>query len=572
MRAGSKIGAGANVVHGPEPVGEGKTRFNVWSPEAKALSVILMPGGVEIPMTQDARGVWSAVTDATVGARYLLKFGEHPVDFVSGRTQPDPFSRWQPDGAAGPSAVYHPSTYRFQNQAWRGQAQERLNFYELHVGTLSDEGSFRAAESHLRRASRAGYTVFEPLPVAQFPGSRNWGYDGVYPAAIHNTYGGPRAYQELVDVACGEGLDIAADVVLNHLGPHHNYAYGIAPHFRKGGDWGDSINYDVRAVRDWALQVCEQYLRDFRVNVLRLDAVHAILDKQEPHIVAEIVELARRVENETGRKIHVIAETNQPHHEMLTHLGCHARWNDDFHHCLWAGLFGVHQGYYAEFADSPFNKLAEVLRHGSIGRPGVDRASWLLPKHFLVSLDNHDQVGNRPLAPRLATLLGGNVPAQQALFTLLKLSGFIPLTFAGQEYGETRPFNYFTDFPDNPSLALDVQAGRQREHTQMGWSVSEPAPDDIQTFRAALLVHATGRARDTLRLTDAFLNRLRAEHAQLLGNAFPDVALTHQRVLTMTRPGLKVEVNLSPDRRGALEPWGAAINEKSLQAHLGDAV
>jgi maltooligosyltrehalose trehalohydrolase len=433
---------------------------------------------------------------AEEAAPYALKLAD-------GRDYPDPASRWQPDGVHGPSAVFSPESYRWSDAAWHGIARDELVIYEVHVGTSTPQGTFAAMIPRLPELPALGVTAIELMPVAQFPGDRNWGYDAVYPYAVQNSYGGPRALQQLVDAAHQVGLAVFLDVVYNHLGPEGNYLGNFGPYFtdRYRTPWGMAVNYDgpqSDAVRQFVIDNARTWVRDFHVDGLRLDAVQTIFDLGPRHILAEIQAAVQREAARLGRLVHVIAETDQNDVRLIRPkerggYGLDGVWNDDFHHSIHALLSGERDGYYLDFGEpahvakalsdvfvydgcySPFRRR----RHGS--RVGaIDRT------RFVVCVQNHDQVGNRARGDRLGTIVA---PAAQRLACgLLLLSPCVPLLFMGEEYGEQRPFPFFCSF-DDPVVVEAVRRGRRQEFADLAfqWGTDIPDPQAPETFAAAKL-------------------------------------------------------------------------------------
>ena len=433
------------------------------------------------------------------GLPYSLKLAD-------GREYPDPASRWQPDGVHRPSAVFFPETYGWSDGDWRGVAREDLVIYELHVGTFTPEGTLDAIAARLSDLISLGVSAVELMPVAQFPGERNWGYDGVYPYAVQQSYGGPRALQRLVDAAHQSGLAIILDVVYNHFGPEGNYSANFGPYFtdRYRTPWGLAVNYDgpeSDAVRQFAIDNACTWVRDFHVDGLRLDAVQAIYDFGARPILAEIQDAVQWEAAGAHRPVHVIAESNQ-NDVRLVHpkdrggLGLDGVWSDDFHHSVRSLLTGERDGYYLDFGEPAH--LAKALNdvfvydgcysefrrrlHGS--RVGTaDRT------RFVVCVQNHDQVGNRARGDRLSTIVP---PATQRLACgLLLLSPCVPLLFMGEEYGEQRPFPFFSSFGD-PGLIEAVRRGRREEFAALAFQSGAeiPDPQDPETFAAAKLAWA----------------------------------------------------------------------------------
>jgi maltooligosyltrehalose trehalohydrolase len=382
-----------------------------------------------------------------------------------------------------------------------GLSREQLIIYELHVGTFTSQGTFDAVIPRLEVLRELGVTAIELMPVAQFPGTRGWGYDGVHPYAVQNNYGGPAGLQRLVDACHRVGLGVILDVVLNHLGPEGNYLAEFGPYFteRYHTPWGQAINYDDRgsdAVRDFFVRSIRQWVRDFRVDGLRLDAVHAIFDQSPKHILREIKEAADEEANLAGRTVHVIAESNQNDVRLLDlpergGYGLDAVWSDDFHHSVHTLLTGERVMYFADFGDP--EDLAKSLNQTFVydgcysvyrGRRHGAPAAGYSTDRFVVSIQNHDQVGNRPAGDRLSALVR---PAAQRLAAgLLLFSPHIPLLFMGEEYGETRPFPFFSSFLD-PQLSEAVSRGRRKEFVESGWSSETLDPQSEATFNAAKL-------------------------------------------------------------------------------------
>jgi maltooligosyltrehalose trehalohydrolase len=428
------------------------------------------------------------------GQRYAYRLDNGPE-------RPDPASLWQPDGIHAPSAVLRPEQFRWGDRPWPGVAREDLVLYELHVGTFTPEGTFDAVIPRLQGMRDLGVTAIELLPVAQFPGGRNWGYDGVHPSAVQNSYGGPHGLQRLVDACHAAGLAIFLDVVYNHLGPEGNYLQEFGPYFsdRHRTPWGPALNYDGPGsgpVRDLVLDNVRLWFDAYRVDGLRLDATHAIHDAGPVHLLREIKETADAAAARFGRRAHVIAEdlrndvriTRPP--ERGGH-GLDAQWNDDFHHAVHACLTGERQGYYQDFG--PVCDLPRLLERTFLldgapsryrGRPFGAPAGDEPGDRFVVYLQNHDQVGNRARGDRLGTLLKSPV-RQRLAASLLLLAPHLPLLFMGEEYGEDRPFLFFCSFL-NPRLAEAVRRGRRRDFAAfMGGQV--PDPQDEATFAASRL-------------------------------------------------------------------------------------
>jgi maltooligosyltrehalose trehalohydrolase len=489
---------------GAHPQSDGLTELRVWAPRAERVAVRVR--GVEHALRPEGRGVYAARMEAAHGDRYEV--------VLDGTAWPDPASRHQPEGLRGPSAVVDPRTLKWTDAGWGGVALSDLVIYELHVGTFTEEGTFDAAIGELARLRAVGITAIELMPVADFPGMRGWGYDGVYLSAAHRAYGGPEALARLVDAAHAAGLAVLLDVVYNHVGASGQQALeAFGPYFtdRYSTFWGDAINYDdadCDPVREWVIQSAEGWVRDFHVDGLRLDAIHAIYDFSARHVLAE---LAARV-----RPALVIAESglNDPKVIRPDGLGLDGNWADDLHHALHALLTGERDGYYEDFGSVA--QLAKAFRRPFVhdgtwsehrrqffGAPAFDRP----PEQFVVFAQNHDQVGNRAFGDRLPT----DARPLAALCTLL--SPFTPLLFMGEEYGESAPFQFFTDHIDH-DITEATREGRRREFAAFAsFEHDVPDPQDPATFTASKLTRQEDPA-----MRDLYAALLRARR-ELRGEA-----------------------------------------------------
>ncbi|MFJ4613295.1 malto-oligosyltrehalose trehalohydrolase [Streptomyces griseus] len=467
-------------------------QFEVWAPEAD--SVVLEAADVRRPMERDAgrEGWWTAEAEASDGDRYGFRVDDGPL-------LPDPRSRRQPDGPDGPSAVVDQEAYAWRG-TWAGRRLNRAVLYELHVGTYTGEGTFDAAAARLGHLAELGVTHVSLMPVCPFPGVNGWGYEGVCLWAVHEPYGGPEGLKRFVDTAHGLGLGVVLDVVHNHLGPSGNHLPAFGPYFTETHHtpWGAAVNLDAPGsdeVRAFLLGSALAWLRDYRLDGLRLDAVHALADTRALTFLEELSAAVDALAVEVGRPLGLIAEsdlcdprTTAP--RPAGGLGLHAQWNDDFHHALHTALTGESQGYYADFARAPLAALAKTVtsaffhngtwssfRGRSHGRP-VDVSRT--PAHrFLGYAQTHDQIGNRALGDRLASSLS---PGLQACAAALVLTGpFTPMLFMGEEWGARTPWQFFTDHTD-PELAEAVRNGRRREFGAHGWAEEEiPDPQDPAT-------------------------------------------------------------------------------------------
>jgi maltooligosyltrehalose trehalohydrolase len=527
---------------GATPLPDRSCSFRVWAPEARRVEVDFGGTGRVEAMAPEGDGC-HAVTLRGVepGAAYMFR-----VD--GGPPRPDPASRLQNDGVHGPSRVVD-LAYDFRDQAYRGVPLDRYVIYELHVGTFSRAGTFAGVAADLERLRELGVTAIEIMPVAQFPGSRNWGYDGVYPFAVQDSYGGPRGLQRLVDECHRAGLAVVLDVVYNHLGPEGNYLGDYGPYFtdRYNTPWGRALNFDgphSDGVRRYFLENALMWIEDFHIDALRLDAVHAIIDRSAYPFLEELADVVHRRGESLGRHAYLIAESdlNDPRMVRPSEIGGHgldAMWSDDFHHAAHVLLTGENAGYYADYGK--VGDLAQAFRTAMVnpgkssefrqrrhGRPAPD----LKPRQAVVCLQNHDQVGNRLLGERLAKLVG--FEQQKLAAGVLCLSPFVPLLFMGEEYGETAPFQYFVSHGDEVLLEA-VRRGRREEFAAFGWEVDAPDPAAAETRDRCVLepeLRRSGRHAALHRLYQLLL-RLRPEIAA----TEPDESLAFEasRVLLVRR-------------------------------------
>jgi maltooligosyltrehalose trehalohydrolase len=480
---------------GPTPLSDSRWSFVAWAPGLSELSLVLcgQPAG-RIAMTREGCGFYVAEANAKAGTKYLFALPD-------GRELPDPASRFQPDGVHGPSAVIDTSTFCWTDGDFSAPPLKETIIYELHVGTFTSEGTFNAAIPRLSELSELGITTVEVMPVAQFPGARNWGYDGVYEFAAQNSYGGPAGFQEFVNAAHDRSLSVVLDVVYNHVGPDGNYLGAFGPFFtdRYRTPWGQAINYDdaeSAPVREFFIQNALYWLEEFHVDGLRLDAVHGIFDFSAHHFLAELKERVEELAARTGRRLYVMAESDL-NDSRLVHrpsrggYGLDGQWSDDFHHSVHTLLTGESSGYYADFGS--IENLTTVLSEGWLYSGQYSRyrrrrhgnsPAGIAPERFVVCTQNHDQVGNRALGDRLSQIV--DLESRKLAAGILLLSPFTPLLFMGEEYGETRPFQYFTSHGD-PALIEAVRKGRREEFAAFGWDENVPDPQDEATFKACVL-------------------------------------------------------------------------------------
>jgi maltooligosyltrehalose trehalohydrolase len=511
---------------------DGSWEFLVWAPNARSVSLHLLRGGGELlEMASLARGYFRrTVENPAPGARYFFQLD-------GTRDLPDPASRYQPEGVHGPSEVVDLPHFQWTDQNWQGRTLERSIFYELHVGTYTAEGTFDALISRLPELADLGITTIELMPVAQFPGSRNWGYDGVYPFAPQNSYGGPESLQRFVNAAHEHSLSVALDVVYNHLGPEGNYLNAYGPYFtdRYRTPWGQALNFDGAGsdeVRRFFIENALYWLEDYHFDALRLDAVHGIFDFSARHFLAELKCAVADLSKRLGRMIHCIAE-NDLNDSRLLHNHEHggynldAQWSDDFHHSVHRLLTGEDRGYYADFEG--IAPLASTLRDGWYyegqyshyrQRHHGNSPQGIAASKVVVCNQNHDQVGNRAAGERLSSLV--NFEALKLAAGITLLSPFVPLLFMGEEYGETAPFQYFTSHGD-PELVEAVRRGRREEFAAFGWEQEKAVPDpqDESTFRRSRPDHSLRNEEPHRTLLRLYQNLIRTRREYDLGDPAP---------------------------------------------------
>ncbi|MET7655742.1 MULTISPECIES: malto-oligosyltrehalose trehalohydrolase [unclassified Streptomyces] len=538
-------------------------QFEVWAPQAER--VTLQCDGVIRALERDPEraGWWTGEAEATDGSRYGFAVDDGPV-------RPDPRSRRQPDGPDGLSAVVDHGRHEWRTE-WPGRPLPGAVLYELHVGTYTPEGTLDAAAERLGHLAELGVTHVELMPLCAFPGRHGWGYDGVAPWAVHEPYGGPGALKRFADRAHALGLGVVLDVVHNHLGPSGNYLPEFGPYFTETHHtpWGAAINLDAPGsdeVRAYLLGSALAWLRDYRLDGLRLDAVHALADTRACHFLEELSSAVDALAAETGRPLFLIAESDLNDPRMITPrraggLGLHAQWNDDFHHALHTALTGESQGYYADFGRSPFAALAKTLTGGFFhdgtysgfrgrrhGRP-LDRAR--VPAHRLLGYaQTHDQIGNRAQGDRLSASLSPGLLACAAALTLT--APFTPMLFMGEEWAAGTPWQYFTDHTD-PELAEAVRRGRRREFAAHGWAEEDvPDPQDPATRERSCLDWSEPAREPHTRVLAWYRELIALRHAtaDLTDPDLADIKVAHDgeaRWLAFRRGDVRVAVNLGKE-------------------------
>ena len=558
--------------------GDGTT-FRVWAPKCRVVDLVVEGRG---PLRM--REVGDGLLELTLpvvpdGTRYQYRLdGE--------RYRPDPVSRWQPDGVHGPSAVVDPARFAWTDAGFRGHDRADLVFYELHVGAYSSAGTFEGIIPHLPRLVDLGVTALELMPIAEFPGSRNWGYDGVHLYAPQSTYGGPRGLRRLVDACHARGLSVVLDVVYNHLGPEGNYLAEYGPYFtdRYKTPWGPAVNFDGAdgaGVRRHFVENARAWAREFHVDGLRLDAVHSMFDASPLHILTEVTEGAREEGAAFGRPVHVFAESHDNDRRIVLPvaeggLGLDGIWADDFHHAVHVRLTGERGGYYADYKapEALPRALAEGFafqgEHSEYfgrlrGTPSADLAG----EHFVICVQNHDQVGNRAQGDRLSTVVP--FEAAKVAAALMFAAPALPLLFMGEEHGETSPFQFFTSFLD-PGLMEAVRTGRAAEFAKFAWQGELPDPGAPSTFVRSRVNHSLAGAPRHRELREFYQRwlALRASHPALgarhKDRAHAGLDATGD-VLTVRRsapggPSIVLVANLTGDRR----PMPAVVGRTLLDS------
>jgi len=533
---------------GAQPLENHRCRFRVWAPAVSTVELIVgeQPERV-VPLAFGSDGYFSAeVDDVPAGTLYRYRLNGE-------KYRPDPASRFQPLGVHGPSQVVD-GAFAWEDAEWSGLALPRYVIYELHVGTFSADGTFDAVIPHLAELRELGITAIELMPVAQFPGSRNWGYDGVHPFAVQDSYGGPQGLMRLVDACHRTGLAVVLDVVYNHLGPEGNYLSDFGPYFtdRYKTPWGLALNFDGPEsdhVRRYFIDNALYWVQEFHIDALRLDAVHAILDYSPYTFLEQLADEVHGAARSLYRKVFLFPESAANDARLIRSrefggYGFDGQWNDDFHHALRGVLTDERSGYYEDYGE--FHQLVKAYREGFVysgeyskhrrRRHGTSTRD-IPAERLVVFAQNHDQVGNRMLGERLGQLV--DFAALKLAAASVILSPFIPLLFMGEEYGEDAPFQYFISHGD-ARLVEAVRQGRRREFAAFSWQGEPPDPQDEATFLRAKLNHQLKREgrfrtlwefyRELLRLRRdlAPLAELKKEHSEAIG-------FDNQRVLLLRR-------------------------------------
>ncbi len=480
---------------------ESGVRFRLWAPDLGQVGLCLEPGQDALPMAAHGEGWFElTVADAGAGARYRFEVND-------ALRVPDPAARYNPDDVHAASEVIDPSAFVWRDAAWRGRPWHEAVLYEVHVGTFSPEGTFAGVMQRLDYLVELGVTALELMPVADFPGTRDWGYDGVLPFAPDSRYGRPEDLKALIEAAHLRGLMVLLDVVYNHFGPEGNYLHVYAQPFfseRRQTPWGAAIAFDgPRPVREFFLHNALYWLQEYHLDGLRLDAVHAIFDTSPRHFLDELSACVRAAIG-NQREVHLILENDANQARYLGDDGYRAQWNDDLHHALHVLCTGESDGYYADYAAAPLHHLGRSLAQGYAwqgeisayrdGNPRGEASAHLPAQAFVAFLQSHDQIGNRAYGERIAQLAGK--PALRAAAAIYLLAPSIPMLFMGEEFAAATPFPFFCDFGGNDrdkELRAAVTQGRRREfarfarYADAAAQAAIPDPNRLETFLAARL-------------------------------------------------------------------------------------
>jgi maltooligosyltrehalose trehalohydrolase len=537
------------------------TTLRVWAPRAAQVDVEI--DGRRHPMTSGERGWWNAEVEANPGATYGFSLD-------GGEVLPDPRSAWQPDGVHGLSRLVDHTESTWEAVDWRGRQLLGRLVYELHIGTFTRAGTFEAAIDRLDHLADLGVEFVEILPVAAFPGHHGWGYDGVFLYAVQESYGGPDGLKQFVDACHSRGLGVILDIVYNHLGPDGNVLPAFGPYFTNtfSTPWGEAVNYSGAGsdeVRRYVIDNALMWLRDYRIDGLRLDAVQAIFDTSATHILEELTVEVAALSEEVGRPLSLIAESDLNDPRLITArdaggLGLDAQWSDDFHHALHTVITGESFGYYEDFGS--LSQLARALTSGYVyagqysrhrnRRHGRSLPASITGHRLLGYAQDHDQVGNRAAGERLSALVSPELVKVAAALVLT--APFTPMLFMGEEWAASTPWQYFTNHED-PELAEAVRAGRRGEFKAFGWKHEDvPDPQHPTTIeRSTLKWDELGVAPHADML--AWYRRLivlRRSHLDLADGRFDQIEVDfdeEQRWLVVRRPSTLVAVNLAKRAR-----------------------
>lgn len=491
------------IKHGVEFLEDGLVRINVWAPLQESIKIRNIRTGEPNQLEKMQRGYWSSVIKGRDGDRYTFITS-------SGREIPDPAARFMPDGIDSPSMMVDTRRFQWKNNRWKTYSMKESIIQEIHVGTYTGKGTYSELEHYLDHIENTGINTIELMPLAQTYGSRNWGYDGVFPFAPSYAYGSPENLKEFVDSCHGKDINVILDVVYNHLGPLGNVFPLLGYYFNTSyhNPWGDAINFDGKGsdeVRSFVLQNVRYWLEEYRMDGLRLDAIHSIHDSSPVNILAEITDMVHDLETKMNRHLRIIAETdrNDPKTVMETDrcgMGFSGQWNDDFHHALHCFLSGERSGYYVDYG--AFDHIVHAYKSGYVydgvyseflGMKRGTKYTGVPMERLVVFTQDHDQVGNRAFGERPISIFGD----RKALIfaTAVLMSPFTPMLFMGEEFGCKNPFLFFMETADR-DFAKKVFQGRRSEFANFKWDTDIPDPANIQTFLSSRVDHQRAREEE----------------------------------------------------------------------------
>lgn len=552
---------------GAEYLKDNKTRFCVWAPFKKKVAVRLKDKK-PIPLNKDKNGYWEGIVEDT-GPGDLYKF-------IIDKEQefPDPASRSQPEGVHSWSQIVDPN-FSWQDKDWKGLLISKMTIYELHVGTFTEEGTFEGVINKLDHLLELGINTIEIMPISQFPGDRNWGYDGVYPYAAQYSYGGVEGLKKMIDACHRKGIAVLLDAVYNHMGPEGNYLSQYGPYFTEKYQtpWGAALNFDDKhsdEVRNFFLQNALMWLEEFHFDGLRLDAIHEIIDRGARHLLKEMSQKVDELEKKTGRSYVLIAESDLNDTKVVNSydkggFGLEGQWVDDFHHGVHTLLTGETDGYYSDYGN--ISHLAKSFKQGFIydgiysshRKRTIGNSPKDLPLyHFVVSVQNHDQVGNRMLGDRLPNLI--SFEALKLAAGVMITSPFVPMLFMGEEFAEDNPFQYFVSHGDQ-DLVKAVQQGRKREFEYFLTHEGEfPDPQSMETFNNSKLNWNFQKDQTKKHIFEfyKFLLKLRSEgEFEAFRNREIQTEISEENQLLMVSAnGLFAAFNFSKNPQGIKLPAG----------------
>jgi malto-oligosyltrehalose trehalohydrolase len=533
---------------GAEVLGDGGVRFRLWAPAAQEVSLVL--DNQNFPMQKRADGWFELTQNARPGTLYRYR--------IDGRQQvPDPASRFQPRSVEGPSEVIDPHAFEWHDEGWRGRPWQEAAIYELHVGTFTPQGNFSAAVPKLQYLKDVGVTAIELMPLADFPGRRSWGYDGVLPYAPDSSYGRPEELKALVQAAHQAGLMMFLDVVYNHFGPQGNFLGAYAPQFftdRHKTPWGAAVNFAADPVRQYFIHNALYWLEEYHFDGLRFDAVHAIIDESPRHVLEDIAAAVRA--RDPDRHVHLVLENDANQARFLGPGKYDAQWNDDSHHAYHVLATGESDGYYVSYMDAPAKHLARCLAEGFAYQgevspfskePRGEPSTHLPPTSFVDFMQNHDQIGNRAHGERLASLADEH--KLKVLSSILLLAPSPPLIFMGEEWGCHQPFLYFCDFEGE--LGEAVRNGRRGEFARFAAFADPKArariPDPLseQTFKRSVLRWKDSRSAAGRAWLAHYTKLLEIRKAEIAPREFPPgkYRMLGERAFEVTWSGLTLLAN-----------------------------